>query len=115
MAGNDELSEDLESDIFGADNDTTNQVAEALSGLIKKLGEDTDQDFFTDLSSNEINHISVLSLRDDETTKKFLRSYKDLQVSRRRKGRKELIEIAKAIGSVVEKEKETGLRSKLGL
>lgn len=109
----DEKAEIMESDIFGANDSDSSPIDESLSNLIQKLGQDDDVDFFTDLSQDEIRHITVLSLRNDETTKRFLKKYKDLQVSRRRKGRKELIEVAKAIGSLA-KEQEEKAKGRLG-
>lgn len=114
------MSTDKKSEIFTDeltknDQSDENQIASALSDLIQELRSEENIDFFTDLSTREIRHISVLSIRSDETTKEFLENYKALQNSRRRKGRKELIEIAKAIGSVAKQNDKDSLRDRLGM
>lgn len=114
------MSSDKEAEIFKdeitkAEDSKENQIAGALSDLIQELRSDENIDFFTDLSTREIRHISVLSIRSDETTEEFLENYKALQNSRRRKGRKELIEIAKAIGSVAKRDDKDSIRDRLGV
>lgn len=115
MSNNNIHSEVFEDDLMGSDDSDKNQIAGALSDLIQELRSDENIDFFTDLSMREIRHISVLSIRDDRTTEKFLQNYKALQNSRRRKGRKELIEIAKAIGSVAKTDESQSLRERFNI
>lgn len=115
MTGTKDKREFFEDELTSSQDSKENQIAGALSDLIQELRSDDNIDFFTDLSTREIRHISVLSIRNDETTKEFLENYKALQNSRRRKGRKELIEIAKAIGSVAKRDDKDSIRDRLGV
>lgn len=115
MTGKEDNREFFEDELTSSEDSNENQIAGALSDLIQELRSDENIDFFTDLSTREIRHISVLSIRSDETTEEFLENYKALQNSRRRKGREELIEIAKAIGSLANKDERQGLKDKLGI
>lgn len=89
----------------GMDSD---DITEALSQLLSELSDEEAHNLFSDLTDEEIRHISVLATvgDDDDLTKQFLREFKILKVSKRRRGRKELVKIASAFSGVFETKNE---------
>lgn len=86
--------------------DDKGDIAEALSELIEELASDENIRMFSDLSQQEIKHIAVLKSMNDSVVDEFLEEFESLQVSYRRKGREELIEIAESVGSLASDEEE---------
>lgn len=99
----DGVNTQLKNALSGGDED---DIAKALSELIQQLGDDTDNviSLFSELTQREIRHLSVLAIQDDDVTKEFVNSYETHKVSHQRRGRKELINIAEAMGSMKDEE-----------
>lgn len=103
----------VQDEIFGEDEDDSNEIAEALSDLISELSQEESISLFTDLTQREIRHISVLESLDDKMIQDFLNSYKKHQVANRRKGRKELLEVAESLGVIADKDENRGLADRI--
>lgn len=99
MSDHDPVGSQLQNALEGSDDD---DIARALSELIQQLGDNTDSviSLFTELTQREIRHLSVLAIQDDAVTRDFVNSYETHKVSHMRRGRKELINIAEAMGSL---------------
>lgn len=85
-----------------------NAVAEALKNLLGVLRDEEQVNMFSDLSNEDIRHLSVMETLGDETTESFADNFKTLKVSRNRDGRKEIIKLAEAVGGQKEDGTETG-------
>lgn len=93
-------------------------IAESLSDLLDSLTDEEQDVLLSELSNEEIKHLSVLETTGDELTNEFIGSFRQMKVSHNRKGRKELIEVADAISAIFEAQeggKLSGMKDKLGL
>lgn len=86
------------------DNNDNGDIAESLSQLMNHLSDEEQHNLFSELSEKEIKHISVIATAGggDEITEEFLKNYKMLKVSKKRRGRKELVNISEAFSGVFE-------------
>lgn len=91
----------------GSDLDN-NAVAEALKNLLGVLRDEEQVNMFSDLSNEDIRHLSVMETLGDETTENFADNFKILKVSQSRQGREEIIRLAEAVGGQQEDETQTG-------
>lgn len=91
----------------GSDLDS-NAVAEALRDLLKVLRDENKVDLFSNLSRDDIRHLSVMETLGDDMTEDFAKNFKRLKVSEGREGRKEIIQLAEAVGGRDEVEDESG-------
>lgn len=112
MDKEDDVSRELQDALSGGDRE--NEIAKALSELIQQLGDDKEEviSLFTELTQRELRHLSVLAIQKDGVTEDFVNSYETHKVSHMRRGRKELINIAEAMGSLREEEQQS-LKDKL--
>lgn len=94
---------------------TQGSISQSLSELMENLSDEEQHNLFSELSDREIKHISVIATAggEDELTKEFLRQYKTLKVSKKRRGRKELVNIADAFSSIFEAEQGEGKLSRI--
>lgn len=98
---------EIEKTIENGSNDS-GDISESLSQLMDHLSDEEQHNLFSELSEREIKHISVIATAGDgdELTENFLRNYKMLKVSKKRRGRKELVNIAEAFSGVFETQNE---------
>lgn len=110
-----EIQKSLESNV-----DDGGDIANSLSELLDDLADEDQYILFSELTEREIKHLSVIATvgEDDEITERFIQQFMKMKISKRRKGRKELVEIANAFSGVFETQQEgriQGLRNKLGI
>lgn len=79
-------------------------VADSLSDLLDTLSDEEQIKMFSELSQREIRHLSVVSTMDDDLFNKFIGEYLEMKVSKRRKGRGELSEVADSFAGVFNQE-----------
>lgn len=90
----------------GSSSSDSTDIKAALSGIMENLSDEEQDILLTDLTEREIKHIAVIDTvgEDDDITQKFLESFRTHKVSRKRKGRKELGDIAEAFAGLFEAE-----------
>jgi len=95
-----ENEQDIEKDIIG--------VEESRAKISLLLADTTNPEMLSELAPDKVIQVAVLKSLAEEYNStllaKFIRDYLLLQVSRNRKGREEIIEVA--TGGVVEKKKK---------
>lgn len=107
MATDEKTKDTMEEEVLNlTEEEDGKELAEALSELIEQLADDENIRMFSDLSQEEIRHISVLKSMNDTIIDEFLNEFEALQVSYRRKGRQELIDIAESVGSLASQEED---------
>lgn len=89
--------------------DSGKDVAESLSQLLETLADEEKTILFSELSEREITHLSVISTvgDEDEVTQNFIDNFMKMKVSKKRRGRKELSDVAQAFASVHETENQS--------
>lgn len=109
-----EIAKSFESSNDGSD------IAGSLSNLLDDLADEDKYILFSELTPREIKHLSVIATvgQNDDITEAFIENFMRMKVSNRRKGRRELVQIAEAFSGVYETEKEgklSRIRGKLGI
>lgn len=95
-------------------------LGDSLSNLLENLTSDEAIRLLSELDDEEISHITAILAVDgeEEVTQDLVQQFLSLKVSRNRRGRKELTEVADAFSGVFQVE-EGGLtdkvRSKMGV
>lgn len=92
----DKVKETMEADTGGGG---TN-IADSLTDLMEHLSDDERHKMFSELSKNEIKHLSVLATLDDDLMNDFIREYMTIMISHKRRGRKEHTELATAFSDI---------------
>lgn len=88
-------------------------LATAISELLEELSTEEKDILFSELSPREIKHISVLETIDDPLMDRFVRNFRNNKVSKNRKGRKELVEVADSLSDIIAQKESTGAIDKL--
>ena len=96
-----------EDDLFEKQEDNKH-IAESLSKALDELQDDTNIEMFSDLSMREIKIIAPLLTTKGKTSGTLVKWYLKTNVSRRRKGRKEIIDAMKSIGGLTNQEEPSG-------
>lgn len=105
---------------LNVDDNDGSDIASSLSELLDDLADEDKYILFSELSEREIKHLSVIATvgENDDITNTFIKNYMRMKVSKRRKGRGELVQIAEAFSGVFQTQEEgriSSLRNKLGL
>lgn len=95
-------------------------IAESLSELIQDLSDREKHIVLSELSEREIKHLSVIKTtgKNDEITEQFVKDYMTMKISKKRRGRKELVKIGEAFSTLFESEEKgrmDRLRGMVGL
>lgn len=95
-------------------------IANSLSELLDDLADEDQYILFSELTEREIKHLSVIATvgDNDEITQTFIQNYMRMKVSKNRKGRGELVQIAEAFSGVFETQEKgrlAGIKDKIGL
>lgn len=96
----------------GSDNDSV-ELATALSELLKELSSEEKDVLFSELTEREIKHISVLETVDDPLMDRFVKNFRNNKVSKRRRGRKELVNVADSLSDLIATEQAGGIKDKI--
>lgn len=95
---------------FKADMDggSEHDISESLSQLLDDLADENQHLMFSELTEREIKHLSVIKTAgyNDETTKRFIKQYMTMKISKKRRGREELVKIAESFGDMFQMENE---------
>lgn len=98
-----ESIEDNDSEVKG--------IGESLSGLLDDLADEDKNILFSELTEREIKHLSVIATvgRNDDITQEFIDNFTRMKVSKKRRGRKELVQIGEAYSGWDNREGESRL------
>lgn len=94
---NNDLEQAVEQSLMNeSSNDSTNQdkIEEALSRLVDEMSSTEQLALFSDLSEKDIKNLSVLETMDDPLIDKFAENFKSNRISKNRRGRKDLKDMA---------------------
>lgn len=102
--GTNEIEKTVEDTLINeSSNDSTNQdeIEKSLSRLVDEMSSTDQLAFFSELSEKDIKHLSVLETMEDELIDKFAKNFKANRVSKKRRGRKDLKDIAEPFADVL--------------
>lgn len=93
-------------------NDDDTDLATALSELLAELSSTEKDVLFSELSEREIKHISVLETIDDQLMDDFVTNFRNNKVSKKRRGRKELVDVADSLSDLIAQKETQSLTEK---